>query len=217
MVKRDSPKIGQNSPKVFCPKLYVLSSFACLVHYVLSCPKGFRDLLASCSACLLPYVSRVLLALVPHVPCAMCSLVSHVYCALRAPVFHLPRALRVSLPTWPRAWCLISPFFLGTLLFRILRTLSPNITFCALEFPCITLLFSVHLLLVIFGKFTKVKMDIVLQYYFQVTISIYQWYHIFELFETKYCNIFIANYFGTGEGKFKAWYDNHKKLFPPYR
>ena len=25
-----------------------------------------------------------------------------------------------------------------------------------------------------------------------------------------------GNYFGTGEGEFKAWYNNHKKLFTPY-
>ena len=25
-----------------------------------------------------------------------------------------------------------------------------------------------------------------------------------------------ASYFGTSEGEFKAWYNNHKKLFTPY-
>ena len=53
-------------------------------------------------------------------------------------------------------------------------------------------IFLLILLLVIFrGKSTKVKTNIIFQYYFEVTISIYQQYDIFKLFETKYEKIYI--------------------------
>ena len=68
--------------------------------------------------------------------CALCLpysrwLVPYVLRALRAPVFHVSRASHAS--------CLA--LSLRTLLFRTLRTLDPNITFFANEFPCITLPF----------------------------------------------------------------------------
>ena len=33
---------------------------------------------------------------------------------------------------------------------------------------------------------------------------------------TKTYTYETANYFGTRESEFKAWYDNYKKLFTPY-
>ena len=85
----------------------------------------------------------------------------------------------------------MSTFSLCTLLFRTLHSLCSNITFCALEFCVAHSYFSVHLLHVIFlGNLLKLK-HIVCQYYFEVMISIYQQYDIFELFETKYENIYM--------------------------
>ena len=116
---------------------YGFSCLTCLVSYVLSI-----------SAC-----SRVLHAIVSHVPRAIRGIVPHVACALRAPVFHVPRAfffffffynakyIKCLVPYWPRVSRFMSPFSLRILLFRTLRTLCPSITFCALEFPCISLLF----------------------------------------------------------------------------
>ena len=51
-----------------------------------------------------------------------------------------------------------------------------------------------------------------------MTISIYQQYDIFELFETKnkIDTYETANYFSTGEGEFKALYNNGKRLFTPH-
>ena len=125
--------------------LYVLSCTACLLPYV------FLYL-----TCLVPYPPRALYALVPHVSCvllvlvptclvchvsrAIDGLVLHVSCVLRAPVFQLPRTTRASCSMWSRASRFMSPSSLCTLLFHTLRTLCPNITFCALEFPCIMLL-----------------------------------------------------------------------------
>ena len=118
-------------------------------------PYGF-----SCLTCLVSYVlsistcSRVLHAIVSHVPRAIRGIVPHVACALRAPVFHVPLAffffflffynakyVKCLVPYWPRVSRFMSRFSLRILLFRTLRTLCPSITFCALEFPCISLLF----------------------------------------------------------------------------
>ena len=88
------------------------------VPQVLYVPRA-RASHVSCSTCscasraLLPTVLSYPTCLVPHVPRALC-----------APLFQVPRASCVLYSMWPRA----------------LR-LCPNITFCALEFPCITLLF----------------------------------------------------------------------------
>ena len=96
-----------------------------LVPYMLSCPTYLRPHVLSSHTC-----SRVIRALVSHVPRA-----------LRAPVFHVPCASRASNPMWPRASHFMSPFSFSTLLSCTLHTLCPNITFCALKFPCIALLF----------------------------------------------------------------------------
>ena len=111
---------------------------------------------------LVPYVPRVLRVLVPHVSCAIRALVPHVPRALHDPVLQVPRALNVLMPhvlvlQVPRSLC-----SLYTLLSRTLHTLCPNITFCALEFPCLTLLFfCLFANCDFFGEFTKVKTNIV--------------------------------------------------------
>ena len=87
-----------------------------------------------------PYVPRVLRLLVPHVPCVISALVPQLPRCLCALVFHVPRVSRISCPMWSRASLLMSPFSLRTLLFRTLRTLCLDITFCTLEFPCIKFL-----------------------------------------------------------------------------
>ena len=94
-----------------------------------SCPKCSRALSA-----LVPHVPRVLRALVTYVPLALRVFLPYVSLVLRAPVFHVSRASPAFWPMWPCASRFMSPFSLRTLLFCILRTLCPNITFCALEF-----------------------------------------------------------------------------------
>ena len=116
------------------------------------CSRCSRALRVSCLCALVPHVSCVLRVLVPYVlSCPTClvrhvsrvidGLVLHVPHVLRAPVFQLPRTTRASCSKWPRASRFMSPSSLCTLLFHTLRTLCPNIAFCALEFPCIMLLF----------------------------------------------------------------------------
>ena len=163
-------------PLVLIP--YLLSCSMCLLLYVLlyslaSCPTCSR---ASCA--ILPHVprvrptcthasrascpkcSRALQAFYPKSSRAlfasftMCSLVSRASClasynAPRASCTVCSCALHTSCLT-----CLVpsEPFFsLRTLLVpRNLSTLCANITFCALEFPCLNSHFSIHFLLVIF-------------------------------------------------------------------
>ena len=86
------------------------------------------------------YIARVLRVLVPHVPRTLRAPVLHMPCALRGLVPHVLCASRTLCLIWPRALHFMSPFFLRTLLSRTLRTQSPNITFCTLEFPCLRLL-----------------------------------------------------------------------------
>ena len=61
--------------------------------------------------------------------------------ALLSSVFRLPHASRASSSMWPRVLCFMSPSSLRILLLSTLRILCSNITFFALEFPWITLLF----------------------------------------------------------------------------
>ena len=94
-----------------------------------------------------PTCSRVHRALVPYVPLAPRTLCRTCSCVSRA-----------SSSMWPHALRFMCPFSLRTLLFRTLRTVCPNITFFALEFPCITLLFFCSFATCdFFWKFTKVK------------------------------------------------------------
>ena len=136
---------------------YVLS---CLRVSCSMCPRALR---APCPTCLVPHVLSCPTFLVPYVPRASCPTCS---CALRASCPMCSRALHASYSTClvpyvlmcftclvlhlPCASRFMSPFSLCSLLFCTLRTLCSNITFCALEFPWITLLFCCYLVLVIF-------------------------------------------------------------------
>ena len=149
---------------------YVLSCLACFMPYVLSFP-----------TCLVPYVLSCLTCLVPQGPLTMRALVPHMLRVLLAPVFHVPRASRASWPMWLSVSRFKSPFSLRTLLFRTLLTLCSNITFSTFAFPSLMLLtFCSFASCDFFGKFTKVKTNIVFQYYFEVMISLYQQYDIFN-------------------------------------
>ena len=107
------------------------SCLTCVVPYVLSC-----------TTCLvLHYVSRALYAFVPYVPLVLHVLVSHVPPTLRTLVPHVLCALRTWFLTWPCVSRFMSSFSLRTLLPRTLRTLCVNISLCALQFPCLRLLF----------------------------------------------------------------------------
>ena len=120
---------------------YLLSCPTC------SCPTCSRVLRASCSTCCraspasCTTCSRALRALMPQVPRTLRAFVPTV---LLYPTYLVPYVLlclHALCSMWPRALRFMSPFSLRTLLFRTLRTLCPNFTFFALEFPCITLLF----------------------------------------------------------------------------
>ena len=127
-------------------------------------PRALLPYVSHALRALVPYVTRALRALVPyvlsypkcptclmsHVPGALRALVPH---TLRVPVFHVSQASRFK-----------SSFSLRTLLFRTLRILYPSVTFCALEFPCFTLLFFCSFVTSVFlDEFTKVKTNIVCQ------------------------------------------------------
>ena len=114
---------------------YVPCALRALVSHLpstlrVSCPTCFRALRVSCLTC-----SRVLRAsnptcsCAPRVSCNMCCCVSPASC------------FTCLVSCVDSCLALYETFFLRTLLFRNLHTLCPNITFCVLEFPCITLLF----------------------------------------------------------------------------
>ena len=48
-----------------------------------------------------------------------------------------------------------------------------------------------------------------------MAISVYQYLKYLKV-NTKIYTYETADYFGRGEGEFKARYNNHKKLFKPY-
>ena len=139
-----------------------------------SCPTCSRALRASCSTC-----SRG-----PRPSCHTCSFASRAYCPLCSSA---SRALCLTclVPYVASCFAFYEPFLLTTVFHHILYTLCPNIIFCALEFPCITVQFFCSFAAYDFlGKLTKVKTNIVSQY---------QQYDIFEQFETKYENIYKWN------------------------
>ena len=112
----------------------------------------------------MPYVPRDLRALVPYVPRVLRAIVLHVPHALLALELHVLGSSLASCLMWPHASRFMSSFSLRTLLYRTLRTLCPNITFCALEFLCFTLLFFCLFANCDFlEEFTKVKTNIVCQ------------------------------------------------------
>ena len=101
--------------------------------YVLSCPTCYRVPRSSCHTWY-----RTSCGL-----CPTCSCVSRASCFFFFFFFFFYNAKynKCLVPYWPRVSRFMSRFSLRILLFRTLRTLCPSITFCALEFPCISLLF----------------------------------------------------------------------------
>ena len=99
--------------------------------YVLSCPTCYRVPRSSCHTWY-----RTSCGL-----CPTCSCVSRASCFCFFFFFYNAKYIKCLVPYWPRVSRFMSPFSLRILLFRTLRTLCPSITFCALEFPCISLLF----------------------------------------------------------------------------
>ena len=139
--------------------------------YVLSCPTCYRVPRSSCRTWY-----RTSCGL-----CPTCSCVSRASCFFFFFFFFIMRnTSNASCPIGlvSRAlWALfpyVSYYFVPYVLYVLA---SP---FVLLSFHASRSYFSVHFLLVIFWKkFTKVKTNIVCQYYFEVTISIYQQYAIF--------------------------------------
>ena len=114
---------GSRASRVSCPMCF--RSLRALVSYMLSCPTF-----------LVPYVVSYLMWLVPYVLlCFTCLVLFFFFFIYNA------KYIKCLVPYWPRVSRFMSPFSLRILLFRTLRTLCPSITFCALEFPCISLLF----------------------------------------------------------------------------
>ena len=93
---------------------YVRLCLTCLVPYVLSSPPSLVSYMLLCPVYL---ASDMLL-------CLTCSCVSR-------DLHHM----------WPSVSHFMGPFSLRNQLFRTLSTLCLNNTFCASEFPCVTLLF----------------------------------------------------------------------------
>ena len=129
-----------------------------------------------CPTCLVSYVLLCPTLLASYVlSCLTC------FCASRASCF------RYLVPYVPSYVALYEPFFFTSPVVSYLGVLYVLISpFVLLSFNALRSYFSVHLLLMFFWvQFTKVKTNIVCESYFEMTISIYQQYDIFELFETK--------------------------------
>ena len=159
------------APRALVP--YVLSCLTWLVLFVRSWPTWLVSYAISCSTCLMLYILSCLTCLVLCVlPCITC-LVPYVASCL----------------------ALCEPFFLTYPIVSYLAYSFPNINSCTLEFPCTTLVFFYSFATCSFfgGKFIQVKTNILCRYYFELTISLYQQYDIFKLFETKCKNIYIWN------------------------
>ena len=132
--------------------------------YVLSCPTCYRVPRSSCHTWY-----RTSCGLCPTCSCFFFFFIyimrntSNASC----PIGLMSRALWALFPY-------VSYYFVPCVLYVLV---SP---FVLLSFHASRSYFSVHFLLMIFWKkFTKVKTNIVCQYYFEVTISIYQQYAIF--------------------------------------
>ena len=130
----DSAKL----PALCAPISYVLRVIFCLTYS--SAPRASRK---SCPACF-----RASCFMCSHASCSTCSPSHNAFVPYVPYEPRVPRTSfstcscdsRVSYSMWPHALCFMS-FFLRTLLFRTLHSLCANITFFALEFPCITFLF----------------------------------------------------------------------------
>ena len=155
-----------------------------LLNYVPTCSRAL-----SAPRALVPHVPRTLRALVPYVPCALRALVSHMPRASNTVVPNVPRASRTLVSCVPRFLCALVSYMLRASLLSVLRALCPmcthalwalfcyvplapctlsslyaNITFCALEFLYLTLLFFCSFRICDFvGEFTQVRTNIVCQ------------------------------------------------------
>lgn len=136
---------------------YVPHVLCALVTCVLSCP---FCLVLLCPICLVPRALRALrlYALVPHVPRALHVPVLHKPHSLHALVLYVLCVSRACdlCGLMPRALFPYIPYCLIPCILYIL--LSP---FCALEFPCVTLLFlCLFAICDFFWEFTKVRTKI---------------------------------------------------------
>ena len=155
----------------------------------------------SCSTYLVPYMFLCFMCLVPYMPSCLKCLVSYLLLCFRCLVPYAASCL-----------VLYEPFYWRTLLFctlRILVLITPFAFLSSMHYASI-FLFICLLLVIFFWKFIEYSLPELLWRDDQYL------YDIFELFETNCENIYIWNYFGTGEGEFKARYNNHKKLFTPF-
>ena len=126
------------------------------------CSRASRASCLTCSCVLRALVPRALGALVPYVLLCPTSLVPYMLSYLTCSSAYILCTSRNSCPIWSQDWRFMSPFSLRTLLSRTLRILCPNITYCALEFPCFTLLFfCLSATCDFLREFTKVKTNIV--------------------------------------------------------
>ena len=132
-----------------------------------------RALYISYPTCSLLHVPRALCALVPNMPCAVVhaiapnvpqaprALIPSVPWILRPVVSHVSHVVHALVPHVHRlpphlvshmSCSYVPSFFIRpyTIVPRNLSTACAKITFSALEFPCLMLLFSAHFLLLIF-------------------------------------------------------------------
>ena len=142
--------------------LYVSRALCAPTHHV---PRALHALVFNVSLALCALVPYVLLNPTFLVPCmllclcvphALHVLVPHMHCAIRALVPHVSRVLCALCLMCPRALWSLFPYV--TLMPYIFRTLCANITFSALESPCLTLLFFCSFpTFDFFREFTKVR------------------------------------------------------------
>ena len=176
---------------------YVRLCLTCLVPYVLSSPPSLASYMLLCPVYL---ASDMLLCLTCS--CAPCTLRQTCSCALHAPVFHVTCVIcgLVSRTLWA-----LFPYVTNCFVLWVLYVLITP--FVLLSFHASRSYFSVNLLLVIFrGKSTKVKTNIVFQYYLKwqsVFINSMIYLNYLKPNTRKY-TYETANYFGTGEGEFKV-------------
>ena len=142
-----------------CPTCIVSHKFlclTCLVPYAISCPTCLAPHMLLYHICLVFYYSPVSRAL-----CSTCSLAQRASRPMRSQISHalysayssanLPRSICDLVPHVSRllralySMCLHTvwaPYHDVSLVSRTFDTLCANIIFCALQFPCLTLLFS---------------------------------------------------------------------------
>ena len=101
--------------------------------------KSLHQQITQILSCLLNYVPHVLLCSTCLVPCVLLHLMCLVLCVLLCPTYRVEYVLSGALcPMHTRALWAIFPYV--PLAHRTLRFPCDNITFCALEFPCLTML-----------------------------------------------------------------------------